>query len=65
MSGGRQGKPRKTCVTCGREFEWRKKWERDWERVVHCSERCARGPERAAGQALVAGTRAHFCRIPR
>ncbi len=47
MSGGRPGKPRKTCVTCGREFEWRKKWERDWERVVHCSDRCARAARSA------------------
>lgn len=32
--------PRKLCVVCGREFVWRKKWEREWERVRYCSERC-------------------------
>ncbi|MFM7501237.1 MAG: DUF2256 domain-containing protein [Actinomycetota bacterium] len=22
----------KICLRCGREFEWRKKWARDWEK---------------------------------
>ena len=30
------------CVTCGRPFEWRKKWARDWEKVLYCSQRCSR-----------------------
>lgn len=30
----------KTCVTCGRTIEWRKKWERDWDQVRYCSDRC-------------------------
>jgi hypothetical protein len=30
----------KTCVACGLEFEWRKKWQRDWENVKYCSEKC-------------------------
>ncbi|MEO1237262.1 MAG: DUF2256 domain-containing protein [Planctomycetota bacterium] len=34
--------PRKVCAACGREFVWRKKWERDWEAVKYCSKRCAR-----------------------
>jgi hypothetical protein len=34
--------PRKICAVCGREFAWRKKWERDWESVRYCSERCRR-----------------------
>ena len=28
------------CVTCGKPFEWRKKWARDWEKVLYCSQRC-------------------------
>ncbi|MGN6151325.1 MAG: DUF2256 domain-containing protein [Lysobacteraceae bacterium] len=32
--------PTKTCATCGRPFTWRKKWERDWEHVRYCSDRC-------------------------
>ncbi|WP_372421538.1 DUF2256 domain-containing protein [Salinarimonas chemoclinalis] len=32
--------PTKTCAACGRPFAWRKKWERDWENVRYCSDRC-------------------------
>ncbi len=32
--------PTKVCDYCGREFEWRKKWERNWEAVRFCSTRC-------------------------
>ena len=32
----------KVCVTCGRPFAWRKKWEKVWDRVRYCSERCRR-----------------------
>jgi hypothetical protein len=27
-------------VVCGRRIEWRKKWERDWDSVRYCSQRC-------------------------
>jgi hypothetical protein len=30
----------KPCVVCGRRIQWRKKWERDWEGVKYCSDRC-------------------------
>lgn len=30
----------KVCVSCGRTFAWRKKWERQWEQVKYCSKRC-------------------------
>ncbi|MEM1211172.1 MAG: DUF2256 domain-containing protein [Planctomycetota bacterium] len=33
--------PSKVCPVCKREFVWRKKWERDWDRVVYCSKACA------------------------
>lgn len=32
--------PTKVCVCCQRPFAWRKKWERDWEGVKYCSDRC-------------------------
>lgn len=32
--------PTKICVACERPFAWRKKWERDWENVKFCSDRC-------------------------
>ncbi|WP_134095815.1 DUF2256 domain-containing protein [Novosphingobium sp. PhB55] len=34
--------PTKICAACARPFSWRKKWERDWENVRFCSERCRR-----------------------
>ncbi|MGB1967135.1 MAG: DUF2256 domain-containing protein [Litorivicinaceae bacterium] len=34
--------PVKTCPVCARPFSWRKKWERDWDSVVYCGERCRR-----------------------
>ncbi|MBJ7474540.1 MAG: DUF2256 domain-containing protein [Betaproteobacteria bacterium] len=32
--------PNKICQTCGRNFTWRKKWERDWLHVKFCSDKC-------------------------
>lgn len=34
--------PDKTCATCGRRIEWRKKWERCWDEVKYCSDVCRR-----------------------
>ena len=34
--------PPKTCASCGRTIEWRKKWERDWDAVKYCSDACRR-----------------------
>ncbi|MEZ4788401.1 MAG: DUF2256 domain-containing protein [Flavobacteriales bacterium] len=33
-------RPSKTCTVCGRPFHWRKKWEKVWNDVKYCSERC-------------------------
>jgi len=30
----------KSCAVCGREIEWRKKWERSWPEIKYCSDRC-------------------------
>lgn len=50
-------KPEKLCVVCGRKFEWRKKWARDWDQVRFCSERCKRrrltDTDKALEQAIV------------
>ncbi|MEZ5225363.1 MAG: DUF2256 and DUF3253 domain-containing protein [Acidimicrobiales bacterium] len=32
----------KTCAVCGRTIEWRKKWERSWDEVRYCGEKCRR-----------------------
>jgi hypothetical protein len=34
--------PKKICAVCKRPFTWRKKWEKDWNNVKYCSERCRR-----------------------
>lgn len=34
--------PHKVCLVCGRPFSWRKRWERCWDEVKYCSERCRR-----------------------
>ena len=33
----------KICARCGRPFSWRKKWERDWDSVRYCSDKCRMG----------------------
>jgi hypothetical protein len=30
----------KLCQRCGLNFEWRKKWAKNWEEVKFCSTRC-------------------------
>lgn len=32
----------KTCASCGRHIEWRRKWAADWEQVRYCSTGCRR-----------------------
>ncbi|MGO3424027.1 DUF2256 domain-containing protein [Pseudoalteromonas sp. HL-AS1] len=34
--------PQKKCPICNKPFTWRKKWQRDWDNVIFCSERCRR-----------------------
>lgn len=41
----KQHLPTKTCLACQRPFSWRKKWERDWDQVRYCSERCRRNKQ--------------------
>lgn len=46
----KQHLPEKTCLSCQRPFSWRKKWERCWDEVRYCSERCKRLGRQAARQ---------------
>jgi hypothetical protein len=43
--------PTKVCTACGLPFTWRKKWERDWEHVRFCSDRCRKSGVSAANWA--------------
>jgi hypothetical protein len=36
----KQNLPEKNCSQCGKPFAWRKKWERVWDEVKFCSDRC-------------------------
>ncbi|MGV2341879.1 MAG UNVERIFIED_CONTAM: DUF2256 domain-containing protein [Planctomycetaceae bacterium] len=45
--------PEKICCGCGRPFSWRKRWERNWNEVRFCSERCRRNRGRATEPAAV------------
>ena len=36
----KQHRPEKTCLSCGFPFTWRKKWEKVWDEVKYCSDRC-------------------------
>lgn len=45
--------PTKVCVTCGRPFEYRKKWRANWDDVKYCGEKCQRNRP-AAGAATAA-----------
>lgn len=36
----KQHLPSKTCQTCERTFAWRKKWEKSWNDVKYCSDKC-------------------------
>jgi hypothetical protein len=32
--------PEKICANCNRLFTWRKKWEKVWNEVKFCSNKC-------------------------
>jgi hypothetical protein len=39
--------PSKVCPVCERPFSWRKKWEKVWEDVKYCSNRCKTASRKA------------------
>ncbi|WP_091626355.1 DUF2256 domain-containing protein [Maribacter orientalis] len=42
MAHNKENLATKICATCSRPFTWRKKWEKNWEDVKYCSEKCRR-----------------------
>ena len=48
--------PVKTCAVCGRPMVWRKAWEKVWDEVKYCSDRCRGQREKDAAQPPLAGT---------
>ncbi|WP_151895031.1 DUF2256 domain-containing protein [Patiriisocius marinistellae] len=53
MKHKRQQLPKKICLTCSLPFTWRKKWEKNWNEVKYCSERCRRNKNKYASSSLV------------
>lgn len=47
----------KTCASCGRTIEWRKKWARSWDDVKYCSDACRRHKVTDADRALESSIR--------
>ncbi|WP_370514237.1 DUF2256 domain-containing protein [Flavobacterium sp. SLB02] len=37
----KQNLPTKICIVCQRPFVWRKKWEKVWDEVKYCSDKCS------------------------
>lgn len=42
--------PTKVCPVCDRPFTWRKKWDKCWDDVKYCSDRCRRRKQSVAGE---------------
>ncbi|HEX7366091.1 MAG TPA: DUF2256 domain-containing protein [Pelobium sp.] len=36
----KQNLPTKSCLSCKKLFNWRKKWAHCWNEVKYCSKRC-------------------------
>ena len=47
----------KTCDSCGRTIEWRKKWERNWDEVRYCSDACRKRKIKPVDRELEAAIR--------
>ena len=47
----------KTCASCGREIQWRKKWEKSWNDVKYCSDACRKRGIRPVDEKLTASIR--------
>jgi hypothetical protein len=42
-----EDRPPKICVYCKRAFIWRKKWEKVWDEVKYCSDKCRMNKQKA------------------
>jgi hypothetical protein len=49
-----RGSGEKVCASCGRRIERRAAWERNWDRIRYCSQRCRRRRVRPVDRALEA-----------
>ncbi|MDG1189990.1 MAG: DUF2256 domain-containing protein [Flavobacteriales bacterium] len=42
--------PQKICLVCQKPYDWRKKWEKNWDEVKYCSERCRRNKNKTTAK---------------
>lgn len=42
FKGNKKNLPVRYCKTCHKPMVWRKKWDKCWDDVQYCSERCRR-----------------------
>jgi hypothetical protein len=42
FKGNKTYLPQKPCAVCGKPVAWRKKWQKVWNEVKYCSEKCRR-----------------------
>jgi hypothetical protein len=45
--------PQKICIVCQRPFTWRKKWEKVWDEVKYCSDKCRTGRHKTGAETSV------------
>lgn len=43
--------PTKICEVCGKSFAWRRKWEKVWDEVKYCSDKCRTLKNKKGGDA--------------
>jgi hypothetical protein len=55
----------KTCASCGRLIEWRKKWAKNWAEVRYCSDACRSRRISASDLALEAEILSRLEALPR
>jgi hypothetical protein len=48
LKGFKAHLPTKPCAHCQRLMSWRKKWERTWDDVRYCSDRCRQEARRGS-----------------
>ncbi|MBL8513620.1 MAG: DUF2256 domain-containing protein [Betaproteobacteria bacterium] len=46
FAGNKSYLPERPCAVCGRTMTWRKAWEKNWDAVKYCSERCRHAAKR-------------------
>jgi hypothetical protein len=40
FKGNKAHLPSKPCRACGRAMSWRKRWAKNWDQVLYCSDAC-------------------------